>query len=192
MLFSFSVIFSFLAIFQVLQCAFLIFHVFQWFRHFSSPLVCVSYFPWFSVLLPCSMSYSWPFSFSSFFSIPCHISRPNGCISHFPHFRVSCHLPGPTLCIYHFSCFSIFLVIFHYLKSVILNFFDFQFFAIFRVLQCAFFIFLSFSVLRSFFKSLSVCFSVSMIFSFLAIFHVLEWRFLFFKLFQFSLTYFTF
>jgi len=37
------------------------------------------------------------------------------------------HIPGPTVCIYHFSCFSIFLVIFHYLKSVILIFRQFQF-----------------------------------------------------------------
>jgi hypothetical protein len=57
-LFSFSVILSFLAIFQVLQCAFLIFHVFQWFCHFSSRQVDVSHFPWFSVFLPYSMSYS--------------------------------------------------------------------------------------------------------------------------------------
>jgi len=53
----FSVIFIFLAIFQVLQCAFLIFHVFQRFRHFSIQ-VDVSHFPSFSVFLPYSMSYS--------------------------------------------------------------------------------------------------------------------------------------
>ena len=42
---SFSRIFSFLAIFHVLQCAFLIFHVFVLFRHFSSGQVDVSHFP---------------------------------------------------------------------------------------------------------------------------------------------------
>ena len=56
--FSFSVIFRFLAIFQVLQCSFLIFHIFQRFRQFSSRHVDVSYFPWFTVFLPYSMSYS--------------------------------------------------------------------------------------------------------------------------------------
>jgi len=56
--FSFSMIFSFLAIFHVLQCALLIFHVFKWFRHFSSRQVDVSNFPRFSVFLQYSLSYS--------------------------------------------------------------------------------------------------------------------------------------
>ena len=175
--FSFSMIFSFLAIFQVLQCAFLIFHVFQWFHHFSSPQVCVSHFPRFPVFLPYSMSSSGHFSFLRIFSFPCHISQPTVYVSHLPHFHLSCHIPGPTGCIYHFSCFSIFLVIFHYLKSVIL---------IFRVFQFAHHIpgrtvcishFSRISVISSFFKSSSVCFSFSMIFSFLTILQVLQWYF---------------
>ena len=75
------------------------------------------------------MSYSGHFSFSSFFSFARHSSRPKRFISHDPHFQLSCHIPGPTVCIYHFSCCSIFLVIFHYLKSVILIFRDFQYFS---------------------------------------------------------------
>ena len=128
MYFWFSVIFSFLAIFQVLQCAFLIFHVFQWFRHFASSQVDVSHFPWFSVFLPYSMSYSGHFSFSTFFSFSRHSSRPKGFISHDPHFQLSWPIAGPTVCISHFSCFSIFVVIFHYLTSVSLIFREFQFF----------------------------------------------------------------
>ncbi|SFW06045.1 Uncharacterised protein [Chlamydia abortus] len=41
-----------------------------------------------------------------------------------------------------------------------------------------------FSVISSFFKSSSGCFSFSMIFTFLVIFHVLQWTFLNFPLFS--------
>ena len=54
----------FLAIFQVLQCAFLIFHVFQCF-------------------LPYSRSYSVSVSFSMFFSFFRITPGPTVCISHF-------------------------------------------------------------------------------------------------------------
>ena len=66
--FSFSMIFSFLSIFHVLQ---------------------------------------WTSKFSTFFSFPRHISRPNVCISHLYDFQVSRHNPGPTVCISHFSHFSV-------------------------------------------------------------------------------------
>ena len=137
------------------------------------------------------MSYSGRFSFFSFFSFPCHISRPKLCISHDPHFQLSCHIPGPTLCIYHFSCFTILLVIFHYLTSVFLIFRDFQFSCHIPGSTVCISHFSRFSVISSFFKSSLGCFSFSMIFSFLAIFHVLQWTFLIFQLFQFSLPYFT-
>jgi hypothetical protein len=43
----------FLAVFQVLQCTFLIFHFFQcFFCHIPGPKVCVSHFPCFSVFSP--------------------------------------------------------------------------------------------------------------------------------------------
>ena len=86
---------------------------FYWFRYFSSPQVCVSQFPWFSVFLQNSKSYSGHFSCGSFFRFPCHISRSKGCICYILHFQVSCHLRGPTVCIYHFSYVWIFLVIFN-------------------------------------------------------------------------------
>jgi len=55
---------------------------------------------------------------------------------------------------------------------------NFNFLAIFQVVQCAFLIFLFFQWFRHFFKSSSICFSFSMIISILAIFHVLQWTFL--------------
>jgi hypothetical protein len=67
----------------------------------------------------------------------------------------------------HFSCFSICLVIFHYLTSVISFFVIFSSLALFQVLQWTFLNFLPFSV-------------------FLAIFHILKCVFLIFRDFQFS------
>ena len=95
------------------------------------------------------------------------------------------------MCIYHVSCFSIFLVIFHCLKSVIFIFCDFQFSRHIPVSSVCISHFSRFSVISSFFKSSIVCISFSMIFSFLSIFHVLQWIFLFFQLFQFSSPHFT-
>ena len=115
------------------------------------------------------MSYSGHFSFSSFFSFPRHSSRPKRFISHDPHFQLSCHIPGPTVCIYLFSCFSIFLVIFYYLKSVILIFRDFQFSPHIPGPSVCISHFSCFLVISSFFKSSSGCLAFSMIFSFLAI-----------------------
>ena len=152
MLFSFSVIFSFLAIFQVLQCAFLIFQVFQWFRHFSSV--------------------KWMFL-----------------IIH--DFRFSCHIPCPTVDIYKFSTFLFFLAIFHVLKCVFLIFRDVKFSRHIPGLTVCISHFSCFSVISSFFKSSSGCFSFSMIISFLSIFHVLHWTFLNFPHFQISSPYFT-
>ena len=208
MYFSFSVIFRFLAIFQVLQYAFLIFHVFQWFRHFSSRQVDVTHFPWFTVFLP-TVDIS---KFSTFFRFPRHISRPKVCICHFPWFSVfspysrsySVHFSFFTFfsdfkifklssgC-YSFSMIFSFLALFHVLQWTFLNFQPFSvFLAIFHVLKCVFLIFRDFqfshhnpgptvcishfsrfSVISSFFKWSSGCFTFSMIFSFLAIFHVL-------------------
>ena len=112
--FSFSMIFSFLAIFHVLKWTFLNFLPFSGFLAIFHFLMCV-------------------------FLI-------------FHDFQFSCHIPGPTVCISHFSRFSVIL---------------------------------------SFFKSSSGCFSFCMISSFLSIFHVLQWTFLNFPLFQFSSPYFT-
>ena len=77
------------------------------------------------------------------------------------------YIPGPTVCICHFSCFSIFLVIFHYLMSVILIFRDFHFS---RHIPC----------------STCVHFSFFTFFSDFVIFQVVKWMFLIFHDFQFS------
>ena len=113
------------------------------------------------------MSSSGHFTFSGIFSFPRHISRPTVYVSHLPHFQLSCHIPGATVCIYHFSSFSIFLVIFHYLKSVILIFRDFQYFSPYS-------------------RSYSVHFSFFTFFSDFVIFQVVKWMFLIFHDFQFS------
>ena len=147
-----QVIFSFLAIFYVLQCASVIFHVFQWFRHFLIVkwIFLIFHDFQFSCHIPRpTVDIS---KFFTFFSFSRHISRPKVCISHFPWFQVSLHIPGASVCNSHFS---------------------------------------GLSVISSFFKSSSGCFSFSMIFSFLAIFHVLQWTFLNIPLFQFSSPYFT-
>jgi hypothetical protein len=130
------------------------------------------------------MSYSGHFLYASFFSVPCHISHPKGCISHFPHFQLSCNILESTVQIYQFSCFSIFLVIFQYLNSVIFIFRDFQFSCHIPGPTVCISLFSRFSVISTFFKSSSVYFSFSMIFSFLAIFHVLQWTFLIFQVFS--------
>ena len=72
-IFSFPELVSFLAIFQVLQCAFLIFHIFQCFSPYSiSYHVCVSFSTFFS-FLPIIQTYSAHFSFFTLFSVSRHI-----------------------------------------------------------------------------------------------------------------------
>jgi hypothetical protein len=60
----FQVFECFLAIFQVKQCLCLIFHVFQFSRHIPGPTVY--------------------FSFFKFFSVSSHVSCSTVCVSHFP------------------------------------------------------------------------------------------------------------
>ena len=80
----FSTFFSFLAIFQVLQCVYLIFHDFQCF-------------------LPYSRSYQLIFSISDFVSFLA-IFQVLQCVCLIFHvFQFSCHNPGPTICVCHFS-----------------------------------------------------------------------------------------
>ena len=141
MYFSFYMIFTFLAIFQFLQCGFLIFHVLQWFHHFSSRHVDVSHFPWYSFLAIFHVP-QWIFLNYPTFSVFLAIFQVLKCVFLiFCDFQFSRHIPHPTVCIYHFSRFS---------------------------------------VISSFFKSSSGCFSFSVIFSFLIIFHVLLCAFLIF------------
>ena len=120
MYFSFSVIFSFLAIFQVLQCAFLIFHFFSDFVIFQVVKwmflisIILSFIAIFHVL-------QWTFLNFPPFSVLLAIFHALKCVFlNFRDFQFSRHIPGPTVCISYFSCFSIVLVIFQYLASVIL------------------------------------------------------------------------
>ena len=62
----------FFAIFQVLHCAFLIFHVFQFLRHITDHTVFVSHFSSFSVFSPYSRYCSMNFSISTFYSFSRH------------------------------------------------------------------------------------------------------------------------
>jgi hypothetical protein len=80
--FSFSYSHIFLAIFHVLQCLCLIFHIFQFSRHIPGPIVCISNFPRFSVFLSifqvksvCVLIFQ-VFQISTFFSVSCHIPGP--------------------------------------------------------------------------------------------------------------------
>ena len=143
----------FLAIFQLIHCLCLIFHVFQVF--------------FFCVFLPLSRSYSVRFTLFQVFQFSCHIPAPKVWISHFPHFTVffaifhslqyvylifhvfqfSCHILGPWLCISHFPPFLVFL-------------------AILKALPCEFLIFFRFPGLSPYSRSYSVHFSFSTFFSF--------------------------
>ena len=167
MYFSYSVIFSFLAIFQVLQCAFLIFHVFQGFRHFSSLQVDVSHFPWFSVSchIPCAtVDIS---KLSNFLSFPRLISRPKVCISHLTRFSVFTPYSRSNSVHFWFSNFSV-ISLFYKSSSGCFSFsLNFSYLDIIHILQWTFLNFPPSSV-------------------FLAIFHVLMCVFLIFGDFQFS------
>ena len=89
--------------FQVLQCAFLIFHVFQVSSHIPGPGVSISHFALFSLFLAFSSSYSVCVSCSTFFSFLA-IFQVLHCVCLILHvFQVSLHIPGPTMI---FSCFS--------------------------------------------------------------------------------------
>ena len=107
----------FLAIFHVLKCVFIIFRDFQFSRHIPGPTVCISHFSSFSVI-------------SSF-------SSRQVDVTHFHDFQFSC-LQWTFL---NFPPFAVFLAIFHVLKCYFSFSVIFSFLAIFQVLQCAFLIF---------------------------------------------------
>jgi hypothetical protein len=120
--FSFFSLFNFIAIFQVLYCAFLIFHNFQYFSlYFRSYSVCVlismffRFFPVFHVL-----QYEFLiFHVIQYFS---PYSRYSVCFSFFMLFSVSRHTPGPTVRISHFPRFLVFFAIFQVKQCLCLFF----------------------------------------------------------------------
>ena len=137
---SFHTFLRFLALFQVLLCTYLIFHVFdsfsKYFRSYN-----VSKIPRFQVFLD-----TFQFLPREFFificQYSCHMSCPTVYIHQFSCFSVflaifqllsceiliflvcqfSSHIPGPTVCVSHFSRFSAFLAIFPVLQCVCLIF----------------------------------------------------------------------
>ena len=130
-------IFNFLALLQVLQCAFLIFHFLECFLPYSrSDSVCVSFF--------------------MFFSFLCILQVLLCAFLIFQVFSVSCLIPGLTVCVSHFMCFP---VSSPYSRSYIVHVFEcflpysrsysvcvsfstiFSFLFIIQVLQCVFLIF---------------------------------------------------
>ena len=144
----------FLALFQILECPFIIFHVFQCFSPYSSSYielfsfskfftvschipghaVFLSHFPRFSLFSPNSKSYCMHFSFSTIFIVSRHILGPTVSISHFPRFfTVSPHIPAHTLFVSHFPRFSGFVFFFFlpFFKTCIVRFKLFHVFSIF-------------------------------------------------------------
>jgi hypothetical protein len=109
----FLLFFSFLAIFQVLQCAFLIFHHFQ----------CSS--PYFT-------SYNVSFSFSNDFQFSCHDPGPTVCIFHFLPFSVFLTIFQITVFMFYLPRFSVFSP---YSRSYSVPFSFYMFFSAFRHIQ---------------------------------------------------------
>jgi hypothetical protein len=145
------------------------------------------------------------FSFSTFFSVSCHISRHTVCVSHFPRFcmflaifqvkecfcvifhvsRVSRHNPGSTMCISHSLCFHCFSP-FSSFYSVHFSFFTFfRVSSIFQIIQWLCLIFHVFQLFCHNLGPTACIFHFSCFTVFLAIFHVLEYVFLIFRDFQF-------
>jgi hypothetical protein len=113
----------FLVIFHVLQCVFLILHIFQCF-------------------LPYFMSYRVNFSISSFVSFLFinQVLQFNFLLFQIGQF--SCHIPGLSLCVSHFARFSVFIAIFHVLPCGFSSSSFFSFLVINKFLECEFLIFL--------------------------------------------------
>jgi hypothetical protein len=174
---SFSTLFRFLPVFQVLQCIFLIFYVFnfsspysrfsgeclifqvfQFSRHIPDPTVSVVHYPHLSVFSPYSRSYSVCVSFSTFF-------------------QLSRHIPCPTVYISHFARFSVILAIFQVLKFWLLIFHVIQFFHHSQGPTGCFLHFVCFSVFLAIIQVLPFEF-LTLLVRFLAIFQVQECLFL--------------
>src|SRR5688500_6875245 len=78
----------FLAIFHVLKCVFLTFRDFQFSRHIPGPSVCISHFSCFLVISSFFMSSSGCFSFSMIFSFLAIFHVLQGTFLNFPPFSV--------------------------------------------------------------------------------------------------------
>jgi len=157
--FSFYMISSFLAKFQILQCAFLIFHVFHYYstysrsnsffslifqifhfsRHIPGPRVFISHFPRFQYFPPYSRSKSVCVKFSTFFSFLVIFQFPQCGFHIFTFFNVFCHISQFVFLLFHYFQYSR-----HTLGHIVcISHFPpiSVFLAIFQVLQCMFLIF---------------------------------------------------
>ena len=121
----FSTFFSFLAIFQVLQCMCLIFHVFQYSCHNPGPTIWVCHFSCWLVFSPYYYSVHLSFLTFSVFLTIFQVLHSVFLIFHV--FQFSHHSPVPTLGIPHFPGFLVFFAIFQ-VKQCLCTIFDvFQF-----------------------------------------------------------------
>jgi hypothetical protein len=146
---SYTVEFSFfmysvcLAIFQVIECLCLIFHVFQFSHHYPGPTVCISHFfmfftvsfhvflilQFFQCLSPYSRYYHVSFSFSLLVSFLGIFLFLQCAFLIFHVFSVSCHIPGHKVFVSHFSRFTVFSL---YSRSYCVHFSFFNFFSVSR------------------------------------------------------------
>ena len=168
MCFSFSIVFRFLAIFQVLQLCIshfltftmflgifhvlqslcLLVHIFQFSRHSPGPTVFIPHFPLFWEFLVIFQVKECLCPVFQFFSPYCRSYSVHFSFSTFS--NISCHIPGPTVFAYNFPHFSFFHAILHFLPSAFFNF---------HVFEC----------FSPYCRCYSVCFSFSFIFTLLAI-----------------------
>ena len=140
-------IFSFLALFQVLQCAFLFFYFFHCFLPYSrSYIVCVSFYTFFSSL---------------------SIVQVLQCVFLIFHlFTLSRHIPCPTVCVSNFSRLPVFSQNYNFYSEHFSLFMFFSFLAIFYVLQCVCLLFHVFQFSRHTPCPYSVLFSFSTFFQY--------------------------
>ena len=129
MFFSFSTFFNFLAIFQVVQCKFLIFSRFsvffaifqvlagdfliffvgQFSCHIPGPTGCISHFSRFSLYL--ALFHVLPCEFLIFHVFYCSLPYSkyySACFSFCTFFTVSPHISVTTVCVSHFALFQCF------------------------------------------------------------------------------------
>ena len=137
----------YLPILHVLQCVFLIFHNFQFSRHFPGPTGCISFlFHVFECISPYSRSNSVCVSFSTFCSFLAKVLILQCVFIIFHIFE------------YFSPYFTSYMVCFSF--SMI-----FSFLALFQVLECAFLIFHLFQCFSPYSRSYSVHFSLSTFFT---------------------------
>ena len=166
---------------MVLQCVFLIFHVFHCFLPYCrSYSVCFQFLIFFRVSHLISCPTMWVSHFPRF-SVSHHIPCPTVCISPFSRFfTVSGHFPGPTVYVFHFARFSMFLAIFrflpwfsHFPRLSVLSTYS-------RSYSACFFVFHVFQGFSPYSSSYPVFFAFFFFVTFLAVFQFLYCAFSFF------------